>query len=63
MLKQCLENIGEGLLYACISSNKIYIFCNRYVPYAKGNRSNILAPNVGLPTGLGMELKQIFVEI
>ena len=21
MLKQCLENIGEGLLHACISSN------------------------------------------
>ena len=26
MLKQCLENIGEGLLHACISSKKM-IFC------------------------------------
>jgi hypothetical protein len=23
MLKKCLENIGEGLLYACISSYKL----------------------------------------
>ena len=25
MLKQCLENIGEGLLHACISSYSIHV--------------------------------------
>jgi hypothetical protein len=40
MLKQCLENIGEGLLHACISSK--YLKHHRLTEYIKSGKSDKL---------------------
>ena len=40
MLKRCLENIGEGLLHACISSNSL---CCRLKEFRSTFRINVAA--------------------